>query len=287
MLKKTLPRRTEPRAVTWRWRKRLSWDTYLGLTLLALCLFMLLFGPALAPHDPNTINPRERLALPSLEHPLGTDNLGRDILSRLLHGSRLSLGIASFAALLIMIIGVSIGLLSGYVGGWFDTVMMRLVDTLLAFPSLVISLAIIGVLGPGIINAIIGLVSVWWVSYARLVRGQVLALKTQPYIESIKALGASDFRVVVKHLLPNVLPSIIVLLTLELGQLILALAGLGFLGLGVQPPTAEWGAMISEGRRFLQSAPQLMIIPGLFIALAVLGFNLLGDSLRDLLDSKT
>lgn len=267
-------------------RKPLAWDTWLGIGIISLCFIAVLFGSSLAPHDPNALNPRDRLASPSLTYPLGTDNLGRDISSRILHGAKLSLGISSITALLIMLIGVTVGLISGYAGGWLDHFIMRIVDTLLAFPSLVISLAIIGILGPGIIHAIIGLVAVWWVTYARVVRGLVLSLKQQPYIESVKALGASDFRIVFRHILPQIMPPVLVLLSLEMGQLILALAGLGFLGLGAQPPTAEWGAMINDGRRFLQSAPQLMVIPGVVIAFSVLGFNLLGDSLRDFLDNK-
>lgn len=258
---------------------------YIGISIIGICLIAVLFGSVIAPHDPNALNPRNRLAAPSLEHPLGTDQLGRDLSSRILHGAKLSLGIASITALLIMVLGVSIGLLSGYVGGYVDSLIMRVVDTLLAFPSLVISLAIIGILGPGIIHAIIGLIVVWWASYARIVRGLVFALKQEAYVESAKALGASGLRISLKHILPQIIPPILVLLSLEMGQLILALAGLGFLGLGAQPPTAEWGAMINDGRRFIQSAPQLMIIPGLTIAFSVLGFNLLGDSLRDLLDS--
>lgn len=270
-----------------RWLRRLGWSGYLGLGIISFFVIITLLGPMLAPHAPHTINPRERLAMPSARHPLGTDELGRDTLSRILYGSRLTLGTAFIGALSITVIGVSLGLISGYLGGWVDTVIMRVVDTLLAFPSLVVALAIIGLLGPGITQAMIGLVSVWWVSYARLVRSQVLSLKAQPHIESIRALGASHPRIILRHILPNVLPSIIVLQTLELGQLILALASLGFLGLGAQPPTPEWGAMINDGRRFLQSTPQLMLIPGLCIATTVLGFNLLGDSLRDITDAKT
>ncbi|MEM7737731.1 MAG: nickel transporter permease [Deinococcota bacterium] len=270
-----------------RFLRQCGWDIYLGALIIGVCLVAALFGPNLAPHDPAMLHPRDRLAPPSLTYPLGTDNLGRDIASRMLHGARLSLGIASLTALLIMMIGVSVGLVSGYLGGLVDDIIMRVVDTLLAFPSLIISLAIIGMLGPGMVHAVIGLLSVWWVSYARVVRGLVLSLKTQPYIESVRALGASDARIVIKHILPQIIPAVLVLLSLEIGQLILALAGLGFLGLGAQPPTAEWGAMINDGRRFLQSAPQLMIIPGVVIGGCVLGFNLLGDGLRDVLDTKS
>lgn len=265
---------------------RLSWTGRLGLAILVMCLLVAILGRQLAPYDPNAVDPRQRLAAPSFEHPLGTDHLGRDLASRILYGARLSLGIASLTALLIMVIGITLGLISGYVGGRLDTFIMRVVDTLLAFPSLVISLAIIGMLGPGIFHAVLGLISVWWVGYARVVRGLVISIKEQPYIESMRALGASDVRIVARHIFPQVIPPVLVLLSLEMGQLILALAGLGFLGLGVQPPTAEWGAMINEGRRYLQSAPQLMIIPGLVIALTVMGFNLLGDSFRDYLDKK-
>jgi peptide/nickel transport system permease protein len=165
-------------------------------------------------------------------------------------------------------------------------VLMRIVDVLLAFPSLVIALAIAGVLGPGIINAMVGLVCVWWVGYARVVRGVALTVRERPYIEAARTIGATNGRIVRAHMLPNVVPPIIVLATLEMGQLILAIAGLNFLGLGAQPPTPEWGAMLNEGRPFLQTTPQLMIFPGLAISLVVLGFNLLGDGMRDLLDPR-
>ncbi len=263
---------------------RLGWSGRLGLLIIIVFALIGLIGPWLAPHDPAAIDPAHSFAAPSWQHPLGTDNLGRCLLSRLLYGTRLSLGTAVVATLIITTIGVTIGAVSGYYGGWLDGLLMRLVDILLAFPSLIIALAIVGTLGAGIVNAIIGLVCVWWVGYARILRGMVLASRAQPYVEAAHALGAGHGRILWRHILPNVVSPVIVLVTLELGQLILALAGLNFLGLGAQPPTPEWGSMLNAGRPFLQTAPQLMIYPGVTIAIVVLGFNLLGDSLRDLLD---
>jgi peptide/nickel transport system permease protein len=263
---------------------RLGWSGGLGLLIISGFALIGLIGPWLAPHDPAAIDPAHSFAAPSWQHPLGTDNLGRCLLSRLLYGTRLSLGTAVVATLIITTIGVTIGAVSGYYGGWLDGLLMRLVDILLAFPSLIIALAIVGTLGAGIANAIIGLVCVWWVGYARILRGMVLASRAQPYVEAAQALGAGHGRILWRHILPNVVSPVIVLVTLELGQLILALAGLNFLGLGAQPPLAEWGSMLNAGRPFLQTAPQLMIYPGVTIAIVVLGFNLLGDSLRDLLD---
>ena len=267
-------------------RLRLGWGGWLGIGLVLLFVLIAAAAPLLAPNDPTLPHPGQSLAEPSREFPLGTDNLGRCLLSRLIYGSRLSLGIAAVATLAIMTIGVLLGLVSGYYGGMVDSVLMRIVDVLLAFPSLVIALAIAGILGPGMINAMIGLVSVWWVGYARVVRGVALSVRERPYIEAARTIGATDGRILRRNMLPNVVPPIIVLATLEMGQLILAIAGLNFLGLGAQPPTPEWGAMLNEGRPFWQTAPQLMVYPGLAIALVVLGFNLLGDGLRDLLDPR-
>ncbi|HEX2249952.1 MAG TPA: ABC transporter permease subunit, partial [Gemmatimonadales bacterium] len=173
---------------------------------------------------------------------------------------------------------------AGYYGRLLDEFLMRIVDVLLAFPSLVLALAIAGTLGPGIVNVMIGLICVWWVSYARIVRGMVLALRERHFIEAARCLGAGDGRIILRHIMPNILPSVVILATLEMGELILAISALNFLGLGAQPPTPEWGAMLSDGRPFLLAAPQLMIYPGLAISAAAVGFNLLGDGLRDVLD---
>ncbi|MDQ3135607.1 MAG: ABC transporter permease subunit [Acidobacteriota bacterium] len=257
-----------------------------GLVIIALLAALALAAPLIAPHDPATQHLHERLAAPNLTFPLGTDNLGRCLLSRLLYGARVSLTAATAASVLVLLIGVSVGAIAGYAGGWVDMAIMRLVDLLLAFPLLVLALAITGFIGVGMGSVLVGVVSVWWASYARIVRGLVLSLRERPFVEAARAMGASPARIVIRHLIPNVLPPIIVLATLEMGSLLLVISGLNFLGLGVQPPTPEWGAMLNDGRPFLRSAPQLMIYPGLAISLAVMGFNLLGDGLRDKLDPR-
>jgi peptide/nickel transport system permease protein len=217
---------------------------------------------------------------------LGTDNIGRDTLSRLIYGARWSLGTALAATLMIVVIGVTVGLVAGYFGGLIDDVLMRLVDVLLAFPSLVLALAIVGMLGPSLTNVMIGMVAVWWVDYARVIRGMTVSLRDREYITSAHCIGCPPRHIIFRHLLPNVIPSVIVLATLELGGLMLAISGLSFLGLGAQPPTPEWGTMLNNGRPFFQSEPQLMMYPGIAISLAVIGFNLVGDGLRDILDPR-
>jgi peptide/nickel transport system permease protein len=257
-----------------------------GLFLVALFTLAALFAPVLAPHDPNAVDAVERLAPSSWDHPLGTDELGRDTFSRLLYGARWSLGTAAVATVVIMAIGVAVGTIAGYFGGIVDTLIMRVVDVLLAFPSFVLYLAILGTLGPGLRNLMIALVIITWDEYARVVRGLVLSLRERGFVRASLALGASDRRLMIRHILPNVVPPVVVLASLQTGKLILALAALGFFGLGVQPPTPEWGTMINQSRLFLQTAPALMIWPGLAISLTVLGFNLLGDGLRDVLDPR-
>jgi peptide/nickel transport system permease protein len=241
-------------------------------------------APLIAPHDPTALDARAILAPPSRDHLLGTDNLGRDILSRLIHGARWSLGTAAAATTLIVIIGVTVGLVAGYFGGIIDDILMRVVDVLLAFPSLVLALAIVGMLGPSLRNVMIGVVVVWWVDYARVVRGLTLSIREREFITAAHCVGCPSGHIIFRHVLPNAIPSVIVLATLEIGIMMLAISGLSFLGLGAQPPTPEWGAMLNAGRPAFQSAPQLMIFPGICITLAVIGFNLVGDSLRDLLD---
>jgi ABC-type dipeptide/oligopeptide/nickel transport system permease subunit len=235
-------------------------------------------APWVAPHDPTAVDSRAILAPPSAEHWLGTDNLGRDIFSRLVYGARWSLGAAASAAAAIVLVGITVGVIAGYVGG--------LVDDLLAFPSLVLALAIVGTLGPSLQNVMIGMVAIWWVDYARVMRGLTLGVRDREYVIAAQCAGASSPWVILRHVLPNVIPSVLVLATLELGGLILAISGLSFLGLGAQPPTPEWGTMLNDGRPFFQRAPQLMIYPGLAITLVVVGCNLLGDGLRDVLDPR-
>lgn len=257
-----------------------------GLGIIGLLALAAILAPVLAPHDPTTTDAMQSLGALSAEHPLGTDELGRDVLSRLLFGARWSLGIAALATLVVMLVGTLVGLVAGYFGGWVDAIVMRVVDALLALPSLVLYLAIIGTLGPGIRNVFIALVSVSWASYARVVRGLVLSVRERDFVRASRSLGASNPRLMGRHILPNVVSPIVVLASLQLGGTILALAALGFFGLGAQPPTPEWGTMINQGRLFLQTNPGLMVYPGIAISLAVLGFNLIGDGLRDILDPR-
>ena len=258
----------------------------LGLVLVAGVAVTALAAPLIATHDPGVTDAMRRLEGPSRDHLLGTDNLGRDMLSRLIHGSRYSLGTVALSTLLIMGIGVLVGTVAGYYGGLIDDILMRVVDALLAFPSLLLALAIAGTLGPGLTSVIAGVVTVWWAGYARVVRGMVLAMRETGFVASARSLGGTDGHIILHHILPNVVPSVVILATIEMGELILAVAGLGFLGLGAQSPAPEWGTMVSDARSFLLSAPQLMIYPGIAISLSVIGFNLLGDGLRDVLDPR-
>ena len=257
-----------------------------GALIIGLFVAAALAAPLVAPHDPTTVDARAILAPPSGEHWLGTDNLGRDTFSRLIYGARWSLGAAALAATAIVLIGITVGLIAGYFGGLIDDVLMRVVDVLLAFPSLVLALAIVGTLGPSLRNVMIGMVAVWWVDYARVIRGLTMGLRERDFVTSAHCAGASAPHLIVRHLLPNVVPSVIVLATLELRTLMLAISGLSFLGLGAQPPTPEWGTMLNDGRPFFQRAPQLMLYPGVAITLVVVGCNLVGDGLRDVLDPR-
>lgn len=257
-----------------------------GLLIVTVMVGIGVLGPILAPYDPDAQFSANRLQSPGTEFLLGTDNLGRDILSRLFHGARLSIGMAAMATVFIVAIALLVGSVAGYVGGVVDDLAMRVVDTILAFPGIILALAIVGVLGPGLENVMMSLVLVVWAGYSRLVRGLVLETREKPFVESAFAIGCSRTRILVRHIVPNMISPVIVLVSLEMGTLILALASLNFLGLGVQPPTAEWGSMLNQGRLFFQSEPQLMIYPGVMISLTVLGFNLLGDGIRDLIDPR-
>jgi peptide/nickel transport system permease protein len=256
----------------------------LGLLILLTLGSLAVLAPWTAPYDPAAQDVLNRFAPSSSAHLLGTDHLGRDELSRLLYGARMSLLTALALGTAILLIGTAVGLLAGFAGGWVDGLLMRLVDVLLAFPNFLLVLVVVAALGPGLVNLAIAFLVAGWVSYARLVRGLVLSAKQRPYIEAARALGFGSWRIALRHLLPNVVAPVVVLWTLRTGQLLLALAALSFLGLGAQPPTAEWGAMLNEARDAFGRAPQLMIYPGVAITLAVLGFNLLGDGFRDVLD---
>lgn len=257
-----------------------------GLAILVLLVLAAVLAPVLAPYSPTEPHYESALRGPGRGFLLGTDVLGRDQLSRLLFGARISLASVTLAAAAITLLGVTIGLLSGYHGGVVDGIIQRVIDVLLAFPSLVLALAIAGVLGPSIRSVLIAVVAVHWVSYARLVRGMVLSARTQPYVESAIAVGARSWRLMFHEILPNVVPPVVVLATLEMGGLLLSISSLSFLGLGAQPPTPEWGTMLNQARPFFQSHPHLMIAPGVAITLTVLAFNLLGDGLRDALDPR-
>lgn len=255
-----------------------------AIALLAVAGVLALAAPVLPLSDPNTIDAIHRLEPPSLPHPLGTDNLGRDLLSRLVWGSRWSLGTVAVATALIMAVAVPLGIVAGYYGGIVDEVLMRIVDVFLALPSLLLALAIGGILGPGFRSVLIALVAVWWASYARIVRGLVISMREREFLLAARGLGGGDGHVMFHHVLPNVLMPVGVLATVEMGDLVLAVAALGFLGVGVEAPNADWGTMVNDARPLLFSAPRLMVYPGLAIAAAVLAFNILGDGLRDTLD---
>jgi peptide/nickel transport system permease protein len=257
-----------------------------GAILTIVLVVAALAAPLLAPFDPSVQDTARRLEAPSKEHPLGLDDLGRDVLSRIIWGSRVSLRVGFSVVIIASLIGVSLGAISGYFGGAMDTIIMRLTDILMAFPGILLAIAMVAVLGPSLNNVVIALATIGWVGYARLVRGQVLKVREMEYITAAKALGAKAPRVIVLHVLPNVINPVIVMATLGLAGAILSEAALSFLGLGVQPPTPSWGAMLTSGRRYLGLANHLAIFPGAAIMLAVMGLNFLGDGLIDALDPK-
>ena len=259
---------------------------FVGLIVLITFVAIAATAPLVAPHDPTDVDARAILAPSSSDHWLGTDNLGRDLLSRLIFGARWTLGTSFLAALAIVSIGIVVGLIAGYFGGLIDGALMRIVDVLLAFPSLVLALAIVGTLGPSLRNVLIGMVAVWWVDYARVIRGLTMSMREREFIVAAHCCGASARHTIVRHILPNVIPSVIVLATLEIGSLMLAISALSFLGLGAQPPTPEWGTMLNNGRPVFQRAPELMLYPGLAITITVVACNLVGDGLRDVLDPR-
>lgn len=258
----------------------------IGVVLTALMIFVALAAPLIAPYDPSVQDTGNRLNGPSSEHPLGLDNLGRDVLSRLVYGSRVSLRVGLSVVFISSLIGISLGAIAGYMGGAFDTVIMRISDMLLAFPGILLAIALVAVLGPNLNNVIFALSVIGWVGYARLVRGQVLKVKEMEFVTAVEAIGAKTPRVIILHVLPNVINPVIVMATLGLAGAILAEAALSFLGLGVQPPTPSWGAMLNEGRQYIGLADHLAIASGVAIMLAVMGLNFLGDGLIDAFDPK-
>ncbi len=255
-----------------------------GLIIVGFIAIISLLAPVIAPYDPLDQKLEERLQPPSPKHIMGTDKLGRDIFSRILYGGRISLFIALSSVALAVAIGIIIGVLSGYLGGRIDDLFMRITDMFLAFPSLILALAIAAMLRPGMLNVIMAISLSTWTQYARMARAITIQVKNEPYIEAIVSVGASSTRILLWHIFPMVIPQVLIQAMINLGGAILTAAGLGFLGFGVPPPTPEWGLMVSEGRDLIQSHWWISTFPGLMIFLSVVGFNLIGDQLRDTLD---
>ena len=268
-------------------RFRRNRGALLGAALVTLLVSAALFAPYLADRPPAQQDLRARLQPPSLTHPFGTDEFGRSMYARVLHGARVSLLTGLIPVVSALVVGSLLGLLAGFFGGRLESLIMRSMDVLLAFPSLLLALAVVGTLGPGLVNAVIAIAVVEVPQYARLVRSVVLGTREEDYVQAARALGAGSGRVMLRHVFPSAVGPIVVQATLGIGFAILAMAGLSFLGLGVQPPTADWGEMLARGRRFLPEATWLMVFPGLAVSLTVLAFNLLGDGLRDALDPRS
>jgi peptide/nickel transport system permease protein len=255
-----------------------------GLVLILCLLMMALIGPSIAPYNPLVPDPVNRLRGPTWQHLFGTDSLGRDIASRVIYGSRISIVIGLIAVSISLVPGTILGLLAGFYGRKVDEPIMRLMDIMLAFPAILLAIFITAILGPSLLNTMIAVGIVYIPHYARIVRSAALSLKGQLFVQAVKSLGGSNLRIVALHVFPNTVPPIIVYATLGMGTAVLQAAALGFLGLGAQPPMPEWGAMLSEGRQYIQNAPHVAAFPGMAIFLLVLGFNLFGDGLRDILD---
>jgi peptide/nickel transport system permease protein len=257
-----------------------------GLVISLAIILCAIFAPYVATHGVEQMDMRNRFALPSAEHWLGTDNFGRDLWSRLVFGARISLTIAIISVVCSAVIGTVVGLVAGYFGGWVDQLLMRVTDVFLGFPAIVLALAIVAVLGPGVLNVSFAIIVVAWTEYARVVRSTTLVLREQNYVQAARALGASPARIIFKEVLPNALGPIIVLASLGLGTAIISESALSFLGFGLPPPTPTWGWTLAYGTKFMRDAPWLSIISGATIMVTVLGFNLLGDGLRDVLDPR-
>lgn len=255
-----------------------------GLLIVLVTIVVALTSQWIVPYNPIRPDLDVKLDAPSAAHLLGTDDMGRDILSRILSGTQVSLASALIIISVSMAFGMIVGLTAGYLGGWVDDLLMRLTDIFLAFPALILAMAISATLGPSLKNALIAVASVWWPWYARLVRGQVISVRNMEYVEAARSVGATPLRIVLRHILPNTLGPLLVQATLDVGNTILLTASLSFIGLGAQPPTPEWGSMVSVGRIYLLSYWWVPTMPGFAILFTVLGFNLLGDALRDFAD---
>jgi peptide/nickel transport system permease protein len=261
--------------------------TKVGAAIVMLAVAAALLSPWVVPYDPDSQQLSLRLERPSARHPFGLDELGRDIFSRVLAGAKISLLVGITVVGISTLVGVSLGAIAGYFGGWVDDVISRGIDVLLAFPGILLAIALVAVLGPSLTNVVLALSVIGWVGYARLVRGQVLRTRELEFVQAARALGASTARILIRHIIPTTIPAVMVQATLGMAGAILAEAALSFLGLGVQPPAPSWGTMLNGGRLHLLDAPHLTIFPGAAIAVLVLGFNFLGDGLRDVLDPKS
>lgn len=258
----------------------------LGSSLTISIVLVAIFATAIEPYDPTKMELSYKFIQPSSKHIFGTDNMGRDIFSRIIEGSRISLSIAFLVVIISVGIGTVIGLISGFFGGKIDMFFMRIVDVLLAFPTIVFALAISSVLGTGQINLVIAMCCIQWTRYARVARGEAILLKNAEYIDAARAIGNNSFQIMIKYFLPIIISKIIILMSLDIGGIILYCSSLSFLGMGAQPPSPDWGAMISEGKEYMRYAPWIAIFPGLAIAVSALAFNMLGDGIRDLLDPR-
>ena len=263
-----------------RWRER---NLLIGGAMILTLIVIALFAPVIAPHGAQETDYGARLVAPSAAHPFGTDNLGRDIFSRILHGTRIDLRVGAISVMLPFVVGVVLGCLAGYYGGWLDSLLMRLSDIVQAFPFLILIIAIVAVLGPGLRNMYIAVALVAWVTYARLLRGEILVAKHREYVEAARAMGASDARVIARHIVPNVISSALVFAMSDVILYIVLAASLSYLGLGARPPEPEWGAMITEGRTFLATAWWISAFPGLAIVVTGIAFSIFGDGLADAL----
>ncbi|KAB0264157.1 nickel transporter permease [Microvirga brassicacearum] len=272
----------------WRaiWRLRSNTSALFGFAIILLLLLMAIFAPLIATHDIYAQDLSARLQPPSRAHFFGTDELGRDIFSRIVFGARITLYIAILTAAIAAPVGLIVGTTAGYLGGWVDIVLMRIVDVFLAFPSLVLALAFVAALGPGIENSVIAISLASWPPIARLARAETLTIRKSDYVAAARLQGASSWQIIRSDIVPMCIPSVVVRITLNMAAIILTAAGLGFLGLGAQPPSPEWGAMLSTGREFMLTSWWIAAIPGCSILLASLAFNLFGDGLRDILDPR-
>ncbi|MEW6547615.1 MAG: ABC transporter permease [Bacillota bacterium] len=257
-----------------------------GAVIIILLYIVAIFAPFLAPYDPYAVDPARRLELPSAAHPMGLDELGRDVLSRVMYGTRVSLTVGFIAAGISLVVGVFLGALGGYYGGVVDNVIMRIVDVLMSVPEFLLIIAIVAAVGPSLTTVMLVIGLTHWSGYARVTRGSVLSLRSREFVEAARALGGSNLLIILKHIVPNCLAPVIVLATLNVAGAILIESSLSFLGFGAQPPTASWGSILNAGRQYMRRAPHIALFPGLAITITVLAFNLLGDGLRDALDPK-